>query len=103
MLAWMEEKEYVNDLPIEPGLVDQVPERLTPVPRLLTDLEALHTLTSSQEPPLYFVWMDKILVTLYGGSDASGGGFGGAMPTKDGLLVRHGIWGSDAKDASSNY
>ena len=79
------------------------PEVVHPVPRLADDVECLLNLFDTPHPTVRHVRTDVITVVLYGFGDASGAGFGSTIQTKTGLRIRHGIWGSDLKNSSSNY
>lgn len=79
------------------------PKTVFPVPRLEADLLALKQLFSSHHPIVRHVRSHLVSVVLYGFGDASGLGFGSSIQTNLGLRIRHGIWGSDAKNKSSNY
>jgi hypothetical protein len=88
----------------------------TPIaPRLLHDLRALKSLTSSPLPPLRIVRPAQVVQVLYGFGDASGKGFGSTVQgfpvhalsspesTTSALRYRVGIWGRDEESESSNY
>ena len=55
------------------------------------------------EPVVRHVRTSLILVAYYGFGDASGSGFGISIQYKNGLKVRHGVWGRDSNKLSSNY
>ena len=103
MREWADEHGEEEEWPTKPSQHQQAPSALTPVPRLISDLEALEKLTSLPKPPLSFVRSNLIMVALYRGRDASGAGFGGAIHMRDGIMVRHGMWGRDAEGDSSNF
>jgi hypothetical protein len=79
------------------------PMRVKAVPRLRQDLESLAILFQDEAPPIRYVRAKHTCSALYGYGDASGGGFGSAF--SDGNLVRyrHGLWGRDQEDSSSNF
>jgi hypothetical protein len=79
------------------------PVLVRPVPRLLQDVRALDTLTSSTTPPLRLVRPNKVNSVRYGFGDASGSGFGSTFDEKLAVLYRHGIWGADGEGTSSNW
>ena len=76
---------------LSPASISRIPSALTPVPQLISDLEALEKLTSLPKPPLSFSRSNLIMVALYRGGDASGAGFGGAVHMRDGIMVHHGV------------
>jgi hypothetical protein len=81
------------------------PKFAFPAPRLWDDLRCLLLLLfSPASPPTHTLSSSHILVALYGFGDASGSGFGSSSVLRDGCtLFRHGLWGKDSTDESSNY
>jgi hypothetical protein len=98
--GFKEREDYLGQMG---SAAPRAPELLELVPRLKADLKALSTLTVELEPPVRIICSSQILVALYSGSEASGSGFGGAIGTREGIHVRHGIWGRDAEGSSSNF
>jgi hypothetical protein len=92
-----------EDMGLPPPLV-QPPARVTAVPRLQMDLEALLSLFSAPHPPTRYVRATHIQVALYGFGDASGSGFGSSIALPDGCtLFRHGLWSEVDDSSTSNY
>lgn len=80
------------------------PETVRPAPRLWDDVQCLEALFSSDTPPTRVVRFRQRFVAIYGFVDASSCGFGSSFALPDGsILFRHGIWGRDADDMSSNF
>jgi hypothetical protein len=79
------------------------PAMVKPVPRFRSDVEALRTLMVAPEAPIRLIRSKRIQVAIYGFGDASGVGFGSSFQDIKGLLFRHGVWGRDADDESSNF
>ena len=74
------------------------------VKRLRWDLLALGNLMASVVPPLRLVRGKKLMLVRYGFGDASGSGFGASWKENDdGILYRHGVWGTDVSTKSSNF
>jgi len=103
LLEWAQEHKQQQEWISSPSYQAEVPKCLAPVPRLETDLKALAELTAPLSPPLHIVRTKLILLAFYSGGDASGSGFGGAISTWQGVLIRHGIWTYDVATASSNF
>jgi len=61
------------------------PKLVTPVPRLLSDLEVLNEFFSTPEPPYRFVRGNKMTLVKYGFGDASKSGFGSTIETNGGI------------------
>jgi len=79
------------------------PKLVTPVPRLLSDLEVLNEFFSTPEPPYRFVRGGKMTLVKYGFGDASKSGFGSTIETNDGIAYRYGVWSSSTQEESSNF
>jgi hypothetical protein len=80
------------------------PDYILPVSHLKGDLLSLQHLMSSSIPPLRMLRSCHISVAVYGFMDASGVGFGSTIALPDGYtLFRHGFWGRDVDDESSNF
>jgi hypothetical protein len=79
------------------------PTHVHPVPCYSQDLNVLHALFSSADPPLRFVRQRKIVTAIYGFVDASSSGFGSSFSTSQGVHFTYGVWGPDQAGHSSNY
>jgi hypothetical protein len=80
------------------------PDYVSPVPRLMDDLLSLQSLMSSSSPPFRIIRSRSIAVAVYGFVDASSIGFGSTLILPDGCTAfRHGCWGRDTDDESSNF
>ena len=79
------------------------PKTVKGVPRLIRDLQALQSLTSSKIAPVVIVRSKRMFVVLYGFGDASGGGFGSSFTAADGIDVQTGTWNEEGSDKSSNF
>jgi hypothetical protein len=80
------------------------PATVTAVPRLQDDLCSLMHLMTAPTPPIRYVRPTHITVAIYRFGDASGQGFGSSFALPDGCTIfRHGLWGRDADDESSNF
>ncbi len=79
------------------------PPFVTGVPRLKSDLQALHQLLSPPNPPRRVIRSTQVMIVIYGYGDASGHGFGSTFYTPTGLKYRYGLWGRDASHQSSNF
>ena len=79
------------------------PEFVTPSTRLEDDIATLRRLTSAESPPKRFIRSRLIATACYGFGDASGSGFGSTIEVAEGLRYRHGLWGRDMNNRSSNY
>ena len=80
------------------------PQRVAPAPRLLQDLTCLASLLGSPDPPTRVIRSSRHFVAMYGFVDASSAGFGGSLLLPSGAIYfRHGIWGPDGDDTSSNF
>jgi hypothetical protein len=109
LASWKMERNW-DDWPGEKDLdkgsvinTDEHPSKVKAVPRLKDDLRALTLLTSSEAPPLRLVRPCKVCSVCYGFGDASGSGFGSTFTAPGAILYRHGIWGDDGADKSSNW
>ena len=71
-----------REWPPSPSQMPSAPAVLMSVPWLITDLKALEVLTALEDPPVHYVQTKRIYIAFYGGSDASGSGFGSAIPTQ---------------------
>jgi hypothetical protein len=101
-----EREDWPGDKDSEKGEeinIDKHPSKVKAVPRLKDDLRALTLLTSSESPPLRLVRPCKVRSVRYGFGDASGSGFGSTFSAPGAILYRHGIWGDDGADKSSNW
>ena len=107
-----------TDTPEEVTPIRAPKSGLTPtVPRLLTDLYALKTLTSSELPVLRVVRPTMVVQVFYGFGDAAGKGFGATVAgnfncqsklsetstSRDGLNYRLGVWNQVEELESSNW
>ena len=81
----------------------KAPKVVRPVPRLFTDMEALHRLLVCKDPPVLNVRVRNISFVVYGFADASGSGFGSSYQYDDGIRYRVGVWGKDSQEESSNW
>ena len=79
------------------------PTEVYPVARLEDDINCLLKLFESPRPTIRHVRSTLVSVAMYGFGDASGSGFGSSIQYSLGLRVRHGIWGADAINKSSNF
>jgi hypothetical protein len=79
------------------------PSRVTPVPRLKSDVEALLELFRSDEPPIRWVRGRKISKAVYSFADASGAGYGQSLSLDNVILYPHGIWDETTMSQSSNF
>ena len=79
------------------------PKHVLPSTRLEDDLNCLLDIFKGEYPVVRHVRTSLILVAYYGFGDASGSGFGTSIQHKNGLKVRHGLWGRDSNKQSSNY
>lgn len=80
------------------------PRQVAAAPRLSSDLQSLAKLLAAPAPPVRYLRPHTTKVAIYGFVDASGAGFGSSFTSKHKhLLFRHGIWGRDADNVSSNY
>jgi hypothetical protein len=68
-LKWKSEKTKEDDSweDLETEETSEAPKVVRPIPRLLSDVEALTVLTESVKPPLRFVRPNKVFVVLYRG------------------------------------
>ena len=82
---------------------DEPPVKVVPVPRLQSDIQALHQLTSSRSPPKHIVKCKKSINVVYGFGDASGQGFGCSVQVEDELYYRFGNWATEESEKSSNF
>eukprot|EP00957_Ditylum_brightwellii_P087825 6688368-Ditylum_brightwellii.AAC.1 len=73
---WLEILEEADWNTYEESGTQNAPDYVKAVPRLGSDLEALHTLSKSETPSHCLVRGVSVNHTLYGFVDASGGGFG---------------------------
>jgi len=103
LMEWAEERGIQGHLPAPQSWGPTAPDSLRPVKRLLFDMRALTRLTDSPVPPVLYARTKMIMLALYGRGDASGSGFGGIVPTRNGVMFRHGIWTYDVSRASSNF
>jgi hypothetical protein len=85
---WQEEEEHQ---PGQSGCQLEAPKLVKPVPRLQDDLNALHSLTSIEAPPLGLVRPTLTKTVHYGFGDASGSGFGSTMSSLGEVLYRRGF------------
>jgi hypothetical protein len=80
------------------------PEYVTPVPFLSEDVSCLRHLFHPEHLPIRFIRITKIVSVSYGFGDASGEGFGSTFCLPNGTtLFRHGTWGCDADNTTSNF
>jgi hypothetical protein len=93
---------HKNEYPL-PTSPTQPLVRVTGVPRLAGDLQALAKLFSTPHPPWRIVRSSSVIIALYGFGDASGEGFGGTLLTPQGIRYRYGLWGRDVSHQSSNF
>ena len=59
-------------------------------------------LTRDKQPVMRPVRSRRTLTAYYGFGDASGAGFGATVERPNGIHGRHGLWGRDAENKSSN-
>ena len=83
--------------------VHDYPAQVKPVPRLIWDLEALHTLTSRDKAPVLLIHTSKIFVAKYVFGDASGAGFGSSWYDGENLTTEFGIWTERGSSQTSNF
>ena len=81
----------------------EIPKYVYPCTRLEDDISWLMELFNTYHPKVRHVRSSNVYLALYGFADASGSGFGSTIQTKEGLRVRHGIWGRDSTGSSSNF
>ena len=81
----------------------EIPKYVYPCTRLEDDISCLMELFNTSHPKVRHVRSSNVYLALYGFADASGSGFGSTIQTKEGLRVRHGIWGRDSTGSSSNF
>ena len=86
----------------------EVPEEVSPVPRLEKDLYALKELFQGDKPSLRLVRGRHHSSVAYGFGDASGDGFGSSWKlrgsqTESKVKYRFGLWGDEADGSSSNF
>lgn len=82
----------------------QAPTLVWPVPRLAQDVASLLFMMQADSPPVRYVRSKQVVSVFYGFGDASGTGFGSTITSPSGeTIFRHGLWGPDSQDASSNY
>ena len=79
------------------------PSQVKPVPRLIHDMEALHTLTASDSAPVLLIHTSKVFVAKYVFGDASGAGFGTSWYDGDNLTTEFGTWTERGSSQSSNF
>ena len=72
-------------------------------PRFFHDLKALEKFFERDTPVELTVRASQIVEVIYHMGDASGGGFGDAFDTTDGLSIHIGKWSYQESDSSSNY
>jgi hypothetical protein len=89
------------------------PEKVSPVPRLASDVRCMLELFAEEIPAVCCVRGNSYATILYGCGDASGSGFGSAL-IADGqkdpfskfdneIAYRVGVWGSDSDEILSNF
>jgi len=89
---------------IRPPSPSSPPTKVKAAPRLASNLKCLQQLFADTAPPLRLVRASSVTVVTYGFVDASGSGFGGSILLPNGdTIFRHGFWGSDEEERSSNY
>lgn len=79
------------------------PSHVYPVPRLADDLHCLQYLFEGDNPVVNQIRSNLIFLAIYGFGDASGSGFGASLELDGKINVRHGLWGRDSNNLSSNY
>ncbi len=79
------------------------PSEVRVVQRLGRDLSSLRRLFNHADPPKRLVRGQKVQESLYSFGDASGGGFGTSWQKNGKILFRHGTWGEDMDESSSNH
>ena len=82
---------------------EQPPEKISPVPRLKRDFEALQKLTKAEAPPKVIKRREKVAKVLYGFGDASGKGFGFGIEVDGVLHSSFGQWSAAVEGKHSNY
>jgi hypothetical protein len=88
----------------EPAPSIDAPQCVDPAPRLPNDVCCLTQLFSPLCAPTRPVRCSALKVAVYGFVDASTAGHGSSFGLPDGsLLFRHGLWGRDTDDLSSNF
>jgi hypothetical protein len=76
---------------------------VTPVPQLLSDIEALRLLFQPSIPPTHKICPSSTATACYGFGDASGLAFGTTILIKNYLHFRYGQWSIPYSEQSSNY
>jgi hypothetical protein len=79
------------------------PGSVSPVPRLLQDLNFLTQFFERETPPKVLVRSVKLFMLIYGFGDASGTGFGSTFTAPNGISYRIGVWEPDESGESSNW
>ena len=79
------------------------PDKVSIVPRMIDDLNALSLFFEDDKPTWRFIRGSEICVVEYGFGDASGSGFGSSFKTQNGIRYRFGLWGRDTQGESSNF
>jgi hypothetical protein len=85
------------------GPYPPAPSHVMAVPRFRDDVQALLQLFSALDPPTCYVRSKRIHSVQYGYADASGGGFGNTLGSKEAITYTHGIWDAEGSAKSSNY
>lgn len=99
-----DEGDELTTLPVKADMSPDQIESVKPVPRLLSDVSALHSLLQENIPPWRFVRGKLVLYARYGFGDASKEGYGASFELEDGKIwYRFGAWGSEEKENSSNF
>ena len=82
LAKWVMEQGVEREWPPTPSQMPSAPTVLMPVLQLIEDLKALEVLTAPEVPPVCYMQTKCIYNAFYGSGDASGSGFGGAVPTQ---------------------
>jgi hypothetical protein len=85
---------------------DQEPPTVSPVPRLIHDVNALMKIFEADTPAQQLLLRpaNGAYLVVYGGGDASGKGFGSIVsPLGMRSLFKMGFWCSEASENSSNW
>ena len=79
------------------------PDRVSPVERFSSDLQALRRFFKPTIPTEITVRVDTVHKVCYAFGDASGTGFGDSFLSEDGLSYQQGVWLEKDASQSSNY
>jgi hypothetical protein len=88
-------------LPYEPATGEEPPLEVTPVPRLLDDLDYLQRLTEPEAPPRQLYRANRACALFVIG-DAGGKAKGAVVVTQYGLDYESGVWSQQWRKRSSN-